>query len=456
MSLTDEDVAEAVELFRDLLRIDTTNPPGDERPAAELLADYLADAGFDPWIVESEVDRANLVVRLPATVDEPTGGPLMLAGHTDVVPADASEWTQPPFEAVRADGCIWGRGAVDMKNMVAMSAVVTALLRRRETERERDLIFAAVADEEEGCEHGSAFLVDEHPDRVRADYVLGEVGGFWQYVGGVLYVPVMVAEKGRAHLRLTARGPSGHASLPRSDAATVELARAIERLGRRRLPYHSTPPVRRFVEALAEAQPFASPTRAGLAGLRSPLLAETVIDRLLPDPEVARNFDALLHNTVAPTRLEAGGALNVLPSEAVCDLDGRMLPGFSGDDLRGEVEACLEGLAVDVEVVDEQPGVCAEEIDGPLFDTIRSAVSEHRTEAHPVPYMIPGYTDARHFSRLGATCYGFAPLAIPEETDIAFSEMFHGVDERVPVEGFEWGLRVLYDVVSTFLDPATS
>jgi acetylornithine deacetylase/succinyl-diaminopimelate desuccinylase-like protein len=445
----DEVGDEAKELFRSLLRIDTTNPGQPERPAADFLAEQLEEDGLEPWIVESAPGRANLVVRLPATVDEPVGGPLLLAGHTDVVPARAEDWTHPPFDGVEADGYIWGRGAVDMKNMVAMSVMVAKLMARHGVERNRDLIVAAVADEEAGCTHGSRFLVDEHPDRIDAEFMLGEVGGFWQTISGRTYVPIMVAEKGQVHLKLTARGPSAHGSIPHEDNALVRLARAIARLGSTRLPYHLTPVMEDFIRTLQRTQPLVN--RVGLEGLLNGRTAGPVIDRLLPDKSVARNFGALLHNTVSPTMSDVGTRLNVVPPEATCHLDGRILPGFEAEDLEREVEACIDDPRVEVEVLDECPPTLAEPVQSDLLDTIVGTVLAHSPEVEPAPYMIPGFTDAREFSRLGMRCYGFSPLKLAADSELTFSEMFHGVDERVPVDGFVWGQRVLFDTVVRFL-----
>ncbi|QDG51197.1 M20/M25/M40 family metallo-hydrolase [Persicimonas caeni] len=445
----DETGREAVELFKGLLRLDTTNPPGNENRAAEYLAEALSEDGLDPWIVESAPGRANLVVRLPATVDTPTGGPLLLAGHTDVVPAQAARWTHPPFSGAEEDGHIWGRGAVDMKNMVAMSTMVAKLMARSGRERKRDLIVAAVADEEAGCGHGSKFLVDNHPSRVNAEFMLGEVGGFWLNIGPQSYIPIMVAEKGSVHLRMTARGPSGHGSIPRPDNALVQLASAIETLGKNRLPYHLSPVMEDFIRKLADTQPL--PASMGLKSLLNSRLSGPVLDKILPDPSISRNFNALLHNTVSPTVMHAGSNRNVIPGEASCDLDGRTLPHFNGQDLKREVERCIDDPAIDIEVVSEAPAVQANPIGSPLLDTITDTLAVHAPDAIPAPYMIPGHTDARFFSRLGMRCYGFAPLKLDPDSDLVFSDLFHGVDERVPVDGFVWGQRVLYDVVSRFL-----
>lgn len=440
---------ESLALYRELLRLDTTNPPGNERAAADLLAQTLREDGIEPWIIESAPGRANLVARLPATDPAPGAGPLLLAGHTDVVPANASEWTHPPFEAVEADGYIWGRGALDMKNMVTMSAMTMKLLARAQGRRRRDIIFAAVADEEEGCTFGSQFLVEQHPERVRAEYMLGEVGGFWLNIGQTTYVPIQVAEKGQAHLRLRAKGSPGHASMPRKDNSLVRLGRAMERLGSGRLEHRVAPVMEEFVQTLAKTQPKA--TGVVLKGLLNPRLAPLLIDYVMPDKDIARNFNALLHDTVSPTIAQAGTKRNVIPDEATCELDGRMLPGTSGEALRRQVEALIDDKQVSVELIKAFEAVHMAQIESPLYDMILRTVNRHEPNAVCVPYMISGYTDAQFFSRLGARCYGFSPLKITPESGLKFAQLFHGVDERVPVEGYLWGQRLLYEVVEGFV-----
>jgi acetylornithine deacetylase/succinyl-diaminopimelate desuccinylase-like protein len=443
---------ESLALFQALLRVDTTNPPGAERAAIALLADWLREDGLEPWIVESAPERANLVVRLPATHPIPGQGPLLLAGHVDVVPADASAWTHPPFAGEIHDGMVWGRGAVDMKNMVTMCAMVMRLFARSGTPRTRDIIFAAVADEEEGCTYGSQFLVDNHPERVQADYMLGEVGGFWLTLGSQVYVPVMVAEKGQVHLRLSASGPSAHGAIPHEDNALARIARAIDRLSTTRLPHHTTPVTERFISELAAAQPF--PTRQVLRGLLNARASGPILDRVMPDRANARTFNALLHNTVSATMMKVGVKRNVIPPEAAVDLDGRILPGQSADDLVREVRAVIADPQVQIEVISAAKAPVVEDFDGPLFAVIREVVGQHAPEARCVPYMIPGFTDARAFSQLGTRCFGFSPLKLDPAHKLKFSELFHGVDERAPVDGFLWGQRVLWEVVTRFVAPA--
>lgn len=431
----------AIKLCQALLRIDTTNPPGRERPAADLLAGELASAGLDPVVLESAPGRANVVARLRGTGELP---PLLIAAHLDVVEADPACWKLPPFSGEIAEGCLWGRGAVDMKHMAAMSTVVLTRLAREKRRLRRDVIFAGVADEEAGCDQGSAWLVANHPDLVRAEYALGEVGGFTMHLGGKEFYPIQVAEKGLCWIRARVRGEPGHGSMPREDSAVLKLASALARLATTRLPQHTTRVVAEFVEAVARAQP--APLRPLLPRLLHPRIAPHVL-RLLPDKSVARSFAAVLSNTVSPTILRAGSKINVIPGLAEAELDGRTLPGQSDADLLCELGEVL-GPDVELEVVKSAPPVVTEPVRSPLYETIASAIQFREPAAIPVPYLIPGFTDAKYFSKLGTKWYGFAPLKLPK--GLRFAELFHGNDERIPVDGLRWGTEVVADVVTRF------
>ena len=437
----------AVELLRALLRFDTTNPPGAEAECITFLADHLRAAGLEPEVLEPAAGRANLVARVRG---DGSAGPLLLNGHVDVVAAEAGRWRHPPFGGEVHDGAVWGRGAVDMKGMVAMSAAVVGLLRRLEVPLRRDLVFAAVADEEAGCEAGSAWLVDHHPDKVRAEYALGEVGGATVYVAGRPVYPVQVAEKGVAWLRATAHGATGHGSVPRDDNAVVRLAEFLARVGRRRLPLHASPEARRFVEALAAVR-----GRAGRAAL--PLLLSRrwsgLATELLPgDRAAARVLAAVLRNTASPTVLRAGQKTNVIPGHAEAELDGRIAVGSSEAELLAELRA-LAGRHVDLELVAPSHPPTVSRPDTELFGVLAAVVEEHHPGAAAVPSVTPGFTDAKYWSRLGVTCYGFSPLRL-EPGDGDFTGMFHGDDERVPVAGFGAGLRMLADGVARACCPA--
>lgn len=434
--------AEALELFRGLLRFDTTNPPGNERPAADYLAESLRADGYDPVVLASAPGRANLVVRAKGSGAKP---PLLLNGHLDVVGVEASKWTHPPFGAEIHDGLLWGRGTVDLKNMVAMSAMVLKLLARTGLPLERDVIFAAVADEENGCRFGSEWLVAEHPELVRAEYALGEVGGFTLTIGEVTYVPIMVAHKGVVWGTLTAHGEPGHGSMPRPDSALVKLAGAVARLGTTRLPQHECKPVRQMIEGFAAAQPF--PRSTALKGLLSPALAPQVL-KLLPNPGTRRAFAALLSNTASPTVFRAGEKTNVISGEATCEFDGRTLPGQSSEAFVDEVRRVV-GPGIDVSPFDVAPPFEAPS-DSPLFGVLCDAVRRADPTFVPVPYVMPGYTDARAWMKLGTKHYGFATVRLDSKHGLTFADLYHGHDERIPVEGFHWGLRLLWDAVSTF------
>jgi acetylornithine deacetylase/succinyl-diaminopimelate desuccinylase-like protein len=435
--------AEALALLQDLLRIDTTNPPGNERPAAERLADSLRADGIEPLLLDAAPTRTNLIVRLPATAP-PSGGPLLLTAHLDVVGVERSEWQRDPFGGEVVDGYVWGRGAIDMKNFAAMAAMMCKVLARSGAPRRRDLIFAAVADEEMACDHGSRFLVENHPEKVRAEYAIGEGGGFTLNVGKQRYYAVQVAEKGVCWLRARVRGRPGHGSMPHEDNAVVKLSEAVARLGRTRLPQHVTPVMREFVQRLAARQPV--PARWVLPGLLQPRVGELLLQRVIRDASVRRGFAALLSNTASPTGLAAGKKINVIPGEAACDIDGRTLPGQTQSEFLRELGEVM-GSGVELEVFKWLPAVeTPDPYATPLYSAIVGTVARHDPGAIAVPYMLPGFTDAKYFTRLGLKWYGFAPVRFPPE--LRFAELYHGHNERIPVAGFELGLQMLWDIVA--------
>lgn len=437
--------AEALAHFKALLRIDTTNPPGNERPAAEYLAAVLAKEGIESKIVESAPTRASLVARLRGTGK---AGPLLLNGHLDVVPVDPERWTHPPFEAVEADGCLWGRGAIDMKNMVTMSLMAMLLAKRTGLVLDRDLIFAAVADEEAGSHHGALHLVEEHPEDVRAEYVLNEVGGHTLYMGDTRFYPIQVSEKGICWFEMSVEGEPGHGSMPRPDNAVVRLARALERLGSTRLPQHVTPVVETFLRTLASGAPF--PRNAILPLVLSPSFAGTLLTLLeKQNLEQAIGINAMLRNTASPTMLEAGKKVNVIPSVATARVDGRILPGQTLQQFLDEIQRVV-GPDVKIHVFDHHDGTSFT-TDTPLYDTITRVLARRDPQGTPVPYMIPGFTDSFAYARLGATCYGFSPVRLGPELN--FTKMYHGHDERIPIDGFFWGLRTLWEVVAEACGP---
>jgi acetylornithine deacetylase/succinyl-diaminopimelate desuccinylase-like protein len=443
MRISDRELTDhSFRLCQQLLRIDTTNPPGNERPAADLLASELSAAGLDPVVLEGAPSRGNVVARLKGTGARP---PLLLTAHLDVVEHEPEHWKHPAFSGEVHEGCLWGRGAVDMKNMAAMCVAIMARLAREGALPDRDIIFAGVADEEAGCRQGSLWLCDNHPELVRSEFAIGEGGGFHLTIAGKRYFTVQVAEKGVCWVKASFKGEPGHGSMPRPDSAVVKLAAAVARLGKEGLPTHVAPVVRQFFEAVAAEQPrFAQPL---LRRAFSPRVMSRLA-RFLPDPTVQRGMSAMLGNTASPTVLRAGSKTNVIPGLAEVEIDGRILPGQTREDFLRELQEVL-GHECELEVMHSMPPVVTSPKESALYDTLLSVMSDLEPTTPVIPYMLPGFTDAKAFTRLGARWYGFAPVLLPPE--IKFADLFHGHNERIPVDGLAWGTRVLADVLVQFL-----
>ncbi|MGH7933525.1 MAG: M20/M25/M40 family metallo-hydrolase [Candidatus Binataceae bacterium] len=407
---------ETLENLRALVRLDTTNPPGNERIAADYLAAALRREGIESTIIESASTRANLTARLDGRY--PSMGALMLSSHTDVVPVEAARWTRAPFGAEIADGCVWGRGTIDMKSKCAMDLGLMLALKRAGALPERTLLMVAVADEEAGSELGARFLVEHHPELVRAAYVLNETGGFTLFMGERRFYPIQVAEKGFVTVRMTVMAAPGHGSMPRADTAIAWMADLITRITRT--------PMRRRV---------------------TPLIRETLAELGIPADKAPPLFRPMMANTVTPTILRAGYKDNVIPGEASVILDGRTLPG---EDERGFLRELREivGPEPALEVLKSAPPAEAS-ADTSLFRLIKSRVEAADPGARAIPWMLPGATDSKFYAQLGAICYGFSPVRL--DPLMPFGSLYHGNDERMPIEGLLWGLRLYADVVLKFL-----
>ena len=419
---------EVASLCSDLIRIDTSNRgdhsgPG-ERAAAEHVAALLAEVGLAPQIFESHPGRASVVTRMAG--EDPSRPALLVHGHLDVVPADAADWSTHPFSGDIADGVVWGRGAVDMKDMDAMM-LATIRQRMREGRRPpRDVVIAFLADEEAGGTWGAQWLVDNHPRLFEGvTEAIGEVGGFSATIGGQRLYLIQTAEKGMAWLRLTARGTAGHGSMIQPDNAVTELAETVARIGRHEWPVRLTPSAQMFLIAACDA-----------LGLDfSPGNVREVLGKL---GTLAKMTGATVTNTANPTILNAGYKVNVVPQAAVAEVDGRFLPGYEEEFLT-ELDSLL-GPGVQREFVHHDVAL-ETTFDGDLCGAMTAALLAEDASARTVPYCISGGTDAKAFSRLGIRCFGFAPLRLPADLD--FFGMFHGVDERVPVAALQFGVRVL-------------
>jgi acetylornithine deacetylase/succinyl-diaminopimelate desuccinylase-like protein len=426
------------ELLQQLIRFNTTNPPGNERECVEWIGGVLRDGGYETETFAKDPERPNLLARLKGRDEAPS---LLLYGHVDVVPVEGQNWQHPPFEGKNVDGWIWGRGALDMKGGVAMMLAAFLRAKAEGLTPPGDVLFLVVSDEESAGDYGAKYLVEEHPrlfDGVR--YALGEFGGFTLHVGRRRFYPIQVAEKQLCFLRAVVRGPGGHGALPLRGGAMAKLARLLRRLDRRRLPVHVTPGARRFFETMAAASPF--PTRAILRGILDPRLTDRMLDLL---GNKGRVFDPMLHNTVNATIVRGGEKINVIPSEVTLELDGRLLPGYTPTDVIAELRR-LVGDDVELEVIRHDPG--PSEPDMALFDTLAAILREGDPDGVPVPLLFPAITDARFFSRLGIQTYGFLPMKLPEGFN--FNQTIHAADERIPVEAVSFGADAIYKVLQRF------
>ena len=449
---------ELVGHLRALIRLPTVNPPGDEILAARYLADVLDAAGLEPRVLEPFPGRGNVVARLRG--DGTGGGPLLLLGHLDVVPAPPERWTHDPFGAEVAEGYLYGRGAVDMKSMVAMELQVLlglagdARAAGRDPAREpvpglrRDIIFAGTADEEAGGHLGAGWIVENEPDLLRAEACLTEAGGVSVELGGRRIYPIGVAEKGFHRFEIAVTGTAGHASMPREDNAVVLAGRILERLGRP-TPRRVTPLMAAALRSAAAALPgdAASVVERILAGDGE---ADDAALAALCDAPTRRALRALLRDTISPTIVHAGVKDNIIPGSAAITVDCRTLPGTTAESMEAELrEQIGEELWARCSATTTSFGVPLEQpLPHPLYDLSADALRRHDPGAIPLPVMAPFATDAKHTVRLGIPTYGFSPLRLaPDE---AFLDRFHGDDERVGLDALRFGLPVLDEVVRRY------
>jgi acetylornithine deacetylase/succinyl-diaminopimelate desuccinylase-like protein len=454
------DLDACVEHLRALIRIPSVNPPdggpevaagrdprGGEAAAARYCADVLAGDAIEAEVIELTPGRGSCVARLRAR-GPATEPPLVLLSHLDVVPVDAESWSRDPFGGELVDDVVWGRGAVDMKNMVAMELAVMIGLQRSGLELRRDVIFAAVADEEAGGEHGARGLVQHRPelfhdaDGRAASAALNEVGGYSITLGGRRYYTIQVSEKGIVWTRVRTTGAPGHASMPHADNAAVKLATAISALAADQAQRGArlTPVVGDFLSALGigEVAQLAEDDPAG---------ASAALEARVDDPVMRRSIDAMLRDTVTPTVMRSGKKVNVMPGAGEAELDIRTLPGTDQGELLAHLRRVV-GADISVEAVVALPAV-EWPADAEIVELMRDTLASADPDATVVPMMITPGTDAKALVQLGIPCYGFAPLRL--EADFPFLELFHGHDERVPVSALAFGLPALAEVVARYV-----
>ncbi len=425
-------------ILQKLIRFDTSNPPGNELACIEFIRDLLEAAGFAVEVVGKNPERPNLITRLEGSGSAP---PLMMYGHVDVVTADKQVWRHPPFGGEIADGYVWGRGALDMKGGLAM--MIAALLEAKDKgiKPAGDIILAALSDEEAGGDLGAKYVVEHHRpyfDGVR--FAVGEFGGTAMYIQGKRFYPVQVTEKAICWLEATITGPGGHGAIPMRGGAMAKLSGFLKHLDELPLAPHITPVARQMILTMADQLTF--PTSTILRQLTHPRLTGWILN-LLGDR--GRSFKPMLYHTVNPTIVQGGHKINVIPSEITIQLDGRILPGFTPHDLIAEINRKIDS-GVSIRLIRHDPGPAHPDMG--MYPLICDVLKKTDPEGIPVPMMLAGVTDGRHFSKIGIQTYGFTPMNLPPEFD--FYSVIHAADERVPVESVRFGARTLFTLLEHY------
>lgn len=425
-------------ILGDLIRFNTTNPPGNEKECIAYIAQLLEWAGIPYQIKAMDAKRPNLIARLKGSDQTP---PLLLQGHVDVVSAAHQTWRHPPFSGDIIDGCVWGRGALDMKGGVAM---MLAAVLRAASEGFRpagDIILTVLSDEETGSDAGAGFLVDHHPELFEnIRYAIGEFGAAAMYIAGKRFYPIQVAEKQACWLEARVTGPGGHGAMPSRGGAMARAADLIRRLERKPLGPHITPVTRQMINSIADHLP----TGIGfiLRRLLNPLMTG-IIFKLLG--KKAARFIPLLYHTANPTMISGGDKINVIPSVIRISIDGRILPGFSPSEFLNELHT-IAGRDVAFDIIRHDPGPGPPDMG--MFKLLAGVLQDADPQGIPVPMLLPGVTDARHFARLGIQTYGFTPMNL--SPDFNFFELVHAANERIPVDALRFGTNALYDLIRRY------
>ncbi len=441
---------EVTNLLSNLIRINTTNPPGNETEAVKFLTKNLEKEGFACEVFESAPGRGSLITRLKGTGEGPS---LLLLSHLDVVAANPKEWSVDPFAGVVKDGFVWGRGAIDMKSMTAMEVMVMKLLKRNNVRLKGDVILAATADEEKGGEAGAGWLVKNYPDKVKADYVINEGGGLAIPINDKNIYTIQTAEKGILWFKVKAKGRPGHGSVPgAADNAILRMNKIVEKLGNYRAKMTVVPTVRQFLSEVAKESPLLQ--QAANMILQNPEVADQILDMLAQkDKVMAEELRAQLRMTIAPTIIHGGVKENIVPSECEAVFDCRILPEQTPEQAMEEIKALLKDV-VDLEKVEFETIQANEPSESPtntpLYEEIINVLKEFEPNCSVAPILLTGGTDSRFFRKIGTVCYGFQPL----RADMPYGEILktvHGIDERISIENLVFGTSVLYNVVERFM-----
>jgi acetylornithine deacetylase/succinyl-diaminopimelate desuccinylase-like protein len=440
---------EVTDLLSDLIHMNTTNPPGNETKAAKYLAGNMEKEGFKCELLESAPGRGSIVTRLKGSGEKPN---LLLLSHLDVVAANPKEWSVDPFAGVVKEGFVWGRGALDMKSMTAMEVIVMKLLKRNNVKLKGDVILAATADEEKGGEEGAGWLVYNHPEKVRADFVINEGGGLAIPINGKNVFTIQTAEKGILWFKVKAKGRPGHGSVPgAADNAIMRMNKVVEKLGNHRAEIVLVPTVKRFLNEVAKENKL---LQQGVSLLMAnPEMADQILDMMAQtDKAMAEEFRAMLRMTVTPTMICGGVKENIIPSECEAIFDCRILPGQNPTQTMNKIKDLLND--VDLEKLEFETIQAQEPSESsantPIYGRIVNSVKEFEPDCAITPILLTGGTDSRFFRKIGSVCYGFQP----QRADMPYGEMLktiHGIDERISIENLVFGTSVLYDIVEQFM-----
>jgi len=440
---------EVTELLRTLIRINTTNPPGNETASANYIAQYLGKEGFKTEVIESTSGRGSVVTRLKGTGEKPS---LLLLSHLDVVAANAKEWSIDPFAGEVKDGYVYGRGAYDMKSMTAIEIMVIKLLNKNHIILKGDVVLAGTADEEQGGEEGAGYLLRNYKEKVLCPYVIIEGGGLaFPSKNGYVF-PVQSAEKGILWLKIKAKGTPGHGSTPNmADNAVLRMNKVIDKLGNYQPPTIYVPTLKAFLAEIGTQDPELKETFSLL--LANPKKSEQILDQLAKkDHALAEEIRPRTKMTIAPTMIHGGVKENIIPSDCEAVFDCRILPGQSIDETVDLIKGLLKDVGLDklsFEFIQAHGG-SESTINTKLYSTITDVLKEFEPSCGVTPTLTTGGTDSRFFRELGSVCYGFQPM-IPDEPNDQLEKRMHGIDERITVKNLVYGTSVLYETVKRFM-----
>lgn len=431
MKNIDFNFEEGTRLLQRLIQFDTTNPPGQEMACVQYIQELLEKEGFETELIGKTPDRPTLITRLKG---KSGGDPLLLYGHVDVVTTKDQDWKYPPFSGQIAENCIWGRGALDMKGGVAMMITALINLKRANFQPAGDLVLVVLSDEEAGGEFGAEYLVTHHANLLKGiRYAIGEFGGFPIYIGGKKFYAIQVAEKQVCWMKGTIEGQGGHASFPMTGGVYAKLGDILQKLDANRLPFHLLPSVRKMFDIMANH--LDKPYQEMIRDITNPEKMDSILAHMGP---MGRMFDAIMHNTVNVTVVKGGKKTNVIPSHIQLEMDGRVLPGFTFEDIMSEIQD-LVGDDLKLEIL--QYSQNEHQTDLGMFDFFAKILSDLDAEGIPIPLLLSASTDARHFSKIGIQTYGFIPMDLPEDFNLL--QYVHAANERIPISSYHFGIRAI-------------